>query len=349
MKTERSVPRLLLAFLYAVLAAAPLAAQYQGVSLGLGVEENTVTLWQGGEKPDALIRWSDGDLGLGALFTVEGRLSRFFALDFHATVSTFQSRLSDIGSDATFISAEAQLYLRFYPFAPKEMRQGGVEFFLGAGGGVLATMNGLDLHNSRGSPEFGGITGFRFRLGSYFYLEPFVRASYQPVLFGAGITAGFRFPARTTPEPVVETEPPEETPEEPPSPSTEAAGPPISEIFVLIFEPNGARFDGLDEATARKNEETIATILKLLEDHPTARLFIEGYANPVLGTQKEERQTLRPLSLSRAAYIVHTFMERGIAPERLTYIGEGGIRPVAAFEDRENWGQNRRAEIRIIW
>jgi outer membrane protein OmpA-like peptidoglycan-associated protein len=316
-------------------------APYQGFSVGLGAEANTVTLSEEDTGPGTLFA-SEGNIGLGAQFTVEGRLNRFFALDFHGTATTLRSWFSDFCSGDTFLALEALLYLRFYPFAPKEMRRGGVEFFLGAGGGVLAVLNESASRNSRSSPEAGGIAGFRFRLGSRFYLEPYARASFYPVLFGAGITAGFRFPVRPVAEPVVKAEPPVEIP-------AETVGPPVTETFVLIFGPNVARFDGLDDAAIRKNEETMSTILGLLEKYPAARLLIEGYANPVLGTQKEEHLTLWPLSERRAAYIARAFIDRGVAPERLISVGSGGNRPVATFDNRENWGWNRRAEIRFIW
>lgn len=319
---KSALPALLYAaFIASPLAAAPPAAPYQGISLGLGGEANTITL-------------SDGDYGLGALFTVEGRLGRFFALDFHGTATTLRSRLPDFGTDDTFLNLDALLYLRFYLFAPKEMRQGGIEFFLGVGGGVLATLNGLDLHNSRGSPEAGGIAGFRFRLGSRFYLEPYIRASYHPRLFGAGLTAGFRFPARPPPVTVIEVEK-----------IVDSDLP--NKVFTLVFPPSSPSFDRLDEYAASQNRETMLHIRSLLDQYPSARLLIEGYANPVLGTDNE-KPTLLTLSGRRAAYIAGILVNSGISPERLVYVGEGGSRPIVPIEDRGNWNQNRRVEIRLI-
>jgi outer membrane protein OmpA-like peptidoglycan-associated protein len=309
--------------LYAVFAAMPLAAQYRGVSLGLGGEVNAVNL--------------DEYRGYGAVLAIESRLNRYFGLSFqgNATVQD-KSTWDDIQNGTAFMEMEAALYLRFYFLSPGEMRRGGAEVFIGAGGGVMAAMNGNDSRNSRGSPEAGGIFGIRFRLGSHLYLEPYIRASY-PFTGGAGIAAGVRFPARVPPSPpVVEPEVVTET------------GPSLRDTFVFVFESNIARFYGLDDATIFQNKETLLKILKVLKENPDARLLIEGYANPVLGTVTEEWQMLRPLSEKRAVYIAGALISCGISPERLVKVGEGGSRPVAVMEDRENWRQNRRVEIRFL-
>jgi outer membrane protein OmpA-like peptidoglycan-associated protein len=278
----------------------------------------------------------DEDKGYGALFAIESRLNRFFALAFQGN-ATLQdkSTLDDLRTGTALIGMEAAAYLRFYFLSPREMRRGGAEVFLGAGGGVMATMNGTDFHNSRGSPEFGGIFGIRFRLGSHFYLEPYVRAGY-PFIGGAGIAAGFRFPPRGDTTQTVEVE------------TIIEAESPLNGVFVLVFAPSSARFYHLDDATILQNKQTLLKVLKLLEDNPAARLLIEGYANPVLGTSEEERQTLKPLSERRAAYIAGAIISCGIAPERLVKVGEGGSRPVASWEDRDRWEENRRVEIRFL-
>jgi outer membrane protein OmpA-like peptidoglycan-associated protein len=316
----------------------PLAAQYRGLSLGLGGEANAVLLDEG--------------LGYGVLFAVENRFNRYLGLSFqgNATLQN-KSTLDDIREGTAFIGVEAAAYLRFYFLSPKEMRQDGVEIFLGAGDGVLATMNGMDFHNSRGSPEAGGIFGMRFRLGSRFYLEPYIRAGY-PFIGGAGVVAGFRFPARgeaaqILAAQIVEVEKIIET-AAPPAEAEETDKPSIDDTFVIIFQANSAQFYNLDAAAILKNKETLLKVLKLLYENPDTWLIIEGYANPVLGTKTEERRMLMPLSEKRAAYIASALIAFGVSPDRLATIGSGGGYPVAAKEDRENWMQNRRVEMRFV-
>jgi outer membrane protein OmpA-like peptidoglycan-associated protein len=68
----------------------------------------------------------------------------------------------------------------------------------------------------------------------------------------------------------------------------------------------------------------------------------------VLGTGQEERETLRPLSRRRADYIANLLTARGVSPDRLIKIGEGSSRVIVPREDRDNWNQNRRVELRFL-
>jgi hypothetical protein len=169
-----------LILLYAAFSGAPLAAQYRGISLGLGGEVNAVSMLEDG--------------GLGAAFAVESRLNRLFALSFQGYWSLQNgSTLADLFGGTAFTGIEASTFLRVYFVSPKEMRPGGIELFLGAGVGVLAVMNGSDVRDSRGHPEAGVILGARFRLGSRFYIEPYARGGF-PFIGGVGLMFGLRFP-----------------------------------------------------------------------------------------------------------------------------------------------------------
>jgi outer membrane protein OmpA-like peptidoglycan-associated protein len=351
--------------------AAPLPAQYRGLSAGLGGEANGVTVFD--------------DLGAGALFALESRLNRYFALDFCGGASLPVSRVQDLGAPNTFLGFEAQLFLRWYMLSPPAMdTPRGAELFLAAGGGLIAVMNGPDSRDTRGSPEASAILGLRLRLGKHFYLEPYARGGY-PSLFGGGLVAGLRFPAKdavrtvikTVIKTVVETEvktvvvevpgPPEsrepaaheEPPdepvyepavmvvEEPAEEQTEDAAP-IPGIFAVYFPPNGPYFTGLDPETIAKNARIIKEVTGLLKKHPRARLLIEGYANPVLGTRREAADTLLPLSRRRATYIARTLEACGIAPDRFVIVGKGGADSAVPISGRENWETNRRVELRIL-
>jgi hypothetical protein len=119
------------------------------------------------------------------------------------------------------------------------------------------TCHGTDYRNSRGSPEAAGIAGVRFRLGSNFYLEPYFRGGY-PFIGGAGLTLGFRFPARSEPIRIVEVEKTVEVefslPDTlaiilgPDSVQLKNVKPPSGDTFSFIFAPNSTRFNDLDSA-----------------------------------------------------------------------------------------------------
>jgi hypothetical protein len=322
-------------FLFTLCAAAPLAAQYRGFSLGLGGEVNAVSLRE--------------DRGYGASFAAESRLNRWFSIAFLGNASLKNhSTLSDISGGTAFIGLEASTFLRFYILSPQNMQRAGAEVFVGAGGGLLVTMNGTDYRNSRGSPEAAGIAGVRFRLGSNFYLEPYFRGGY-PFIGGAGLTLGFRFPARSEPTRIVEVEKTVEVefslPDtlaiilRPDSVRLKNVKPPSGDTFSFIFVPNSARFNDLDSAAMRQNEETLLKLLALLKENPSFRLLIEGFTNPRTGNGSvPERQTHRSLNERRAVYIASVIIARGIEAERLIRIGK----------DRARQEQNRSVEVRLL-
>jgi hypothetical protein len=179
---------LLLAFFF---SAAPLAAQYRGLALGIGGELNGVTIFD--------------DIAIGATFSIEYRLNRYFSLDFHAAAAAPVSRLRDIGTYNAFLGFETLEFLRWYPFSPNEMdTPKSFEIFAAAGLGLITTNNTMDVHNSRGSLELAGKLGARFRIGKYFYIEPYIRGGY-PFMVGGRFIAGFRFPAKCKAEAVTPT------------------------------------------------------------------------------------------------------------------------------------------------
>jgi outer membrane protein OmpA-like peptidoglycan-associated protein len=303
--------------------AAPLAAQYRGLSAGLGGEANGVTIFD--------------DLGVGALFALENRLNRYFALDFHGGASLPVSRMADMGTPGMFLGFEAQLFLRFYMLSPPKMdTPRGTELFLAAGGGLIAVRNGQDSRDTRGSPEVSALLGLRIRLGKRFYVEPYARGGY-PFLFGGGFVAGLRFPAKDEVKTVVETVVVEKD-------VSRGDG-----VFVVFFQSNGPYFDGLSPETIEENTRTLERVAGLLKENPEARLLIEGYANPVLGTQRESANALLPLSRQRANFIVQALADLGVSPGRFVVVGEGGANPAVPINDRENWEKNRRVELRILW
>jgi hypothetical protein len=288
--------------------AAPLAAQYRGLSLGLGVEANTVSLQS---------------LSYGGLFMVENRLNRSFALTFQGNVSV-QNGETQYGTaeEGIFLGVEAAGFVRFYFLSPPEMRQSGVELFVGAGGGVIATLNGQDPRNSRGSPEAGCVFGTRFRLGAHFYIEPYIRSGY-PFIGGAGVMAGLRFTARADPIQVIEDE------------------------FTIAFRPNIVNFDNLDYFTAIRNDDTLSEILATLEKKPSARALIEGYTKRVATANRKGSITFVSLREKRAAYIAERLISNGVSQKRLVKDKNGGKRPTAESANEEG-EQTRYVTIRLL-
>ncbi|MGP1455196.1 MAG: FlgD immunoglobulin-like domain containing protein [Treponema sp.] len=116
----------------------------------------------------------------------------------------------------------------------------------------------------------------------------------------------------------------------------------------IIFRKNYADFEDLDTAVIDKNMWIISRIAEILNKFPEYAIQVEGHANAVTGTEKEEQETLLPLSSARADLVCKLLIAKGVAQSRLTPIGLGSKRPVAAFSDRANWWKNRRVEFILI-
>lgn len=117
----------------------------------------------------------------------------------------------------------------------------------------------------------------------------------------------------------------------------------------INFVPNGALNENqLTTEQKAANYQTLDEIAAQIKDHPGAKVVIvEGYANNISGTEKENREELVPLSTMRAQAIVEELVKRGVDPRLLSADGKGGANPMASQEDHENWWKNRRVEFRI--
>ncbi|HNY16580.1 MAG TPA: FlgD immunoglobulin-like domain containing protein [Treponemataceae bacterium] len=116
----------------------------------------------------------------------------------------------------------------------------------------------------------------------------------------------------------------------------------------IIFRENAADFNGLDPAVVDKNTQVLKRIAEILNKFRDYKIEVEGHANNVTGTQKEEDTELIPLSQLRANAVRDFLIKNGVDGSRLTTVGMGGTKPVTARADRENWWKNRRVEFILI-
>lgn len=119
----------------------------------------------------------------------------------------------------------------------------------------------------------------------------------------------------------------------------------------IAFDPNAAGFNKVTKEQKLSNAQTLdevaEEIRELSKSGAEVNVIIEGYANNISGTEKEQREELLPLSQKRAETIVKELVKRGIDPKLLTPKGVGGANPIAGKDDRANWWKNRRVEFRI--
>ena len=120
------------------------------------------------------------------------------------------------------------------------------------------------------------------------------------------------------------------------------------QIPSIVFRENAADFNGIPIDRLNNNLRVLKRLAEILNKFRDYKVLVEGHANPVLQTEREERTELLPLSESRAKTVVNMLVEFGVARSRLSAAGRGGARPVVRHEDRDNWWKNRRVEFILI-
>ena len=116
-------------------------------------------------------------------------------------------------------------------------------------------------------------------------------------------------------------------------------------VNTIHFDPDRATFERISEEQKLENKETIESITRQILEHNEVEVLVEGYANNVSNTERENREELIPLSNLRAKTIMNILVENGLDRNILSYDGNGGSNPIAKWEDRENWWKNRRVEF----
>jgi chemotaxis protein MotB len=79
----------------------------------------------------------------------------------------------------------------------------------------------------------------------------------------------------------------------------------------------------------------------------TNAIRVEGHTDDV-PIRTAEFQSNWELSAARAASVVHLFMDRGIAPDRLAVMGFGQYRPTASNQSVTGRNANRRVAVIIL-
>jgi outer membrane protein OmpA-like peptidoglycan-associated protein len=116
----------------------------------------------------------------------------------------------------------------------------------------------------------------------------------------------------------------------------------------IVFAAEKGNFEGLDEEVLANNERILRRIAAVLNKFSTYKITVEGHANAVLRTAREENNELKPLSELRARAVVEELVRYGVDRERLSAVGMGGTQRIVPYEDRDGWWKNRRVEFILI-
>lgn len=101
------------------------------------------------------------------------------------------------------------------------------------------------------------------------------------------------------------------------------------------------------------NRDILQRIAALFLRFPDYSLIIEGHANSVFRNdparfEREQRETLLPLSEKRAETVKRALILAGIREERMKIAGKGGLEPLTDADDSAGVAKNRRVEFILI-
>ena len=120
------------------------------------------------------------------------------------------------------------------------------------------------------------------------------------------------------------------------------------QIPSIVFRANHADFIGIPQDRLENNIRVLRRVAEILNRFRDYRITVEGHANPVLGTAREENEVLMPLSFARSQFVIDHLAGLGVSRARLSPIGRGGGMNIADPRDQDNSWKNRRVEFLLI-
>jgi OmpA-OmpF porin, OOP family len=115
----------------------------------------------------------------------------------------------------------------------------------------------------------------------------------------------------------------------------------LPEAFVL---PNVEfPFASATIAKGEGGEASVKRLAELLEEHPSARIRLEGYTDAT-----GDNDVNAPLSYRRAEAVKRRLVAQGIDPRRIETVGRRDTRPIASNDTKAGRLENRRVEVVIL-
>ncbi|MCL2506936.1 MAG: OmpA family protein, partial [Endomicrobia bacterium] len=110
--------------------------------------------------------------------------------------------------------------------------------------------------------------------------------------------------------------------------------------MIKAFSMNAASFGSESAQLTARAKRDIRDIAAVIKKHEFTRITIEGHTDNT-GT----REINKNLSLERARAVYDEFVEAGINPDKMQYVGFGPAMPKATNATEEGRAQNRRTEV----
>ncbi|MDR2587860.1 MAG: gliding motility-associated C-terminal domain-containing protein [Spirochaetales bacterium] len=116
----------------------------------------------------------------------------------------------------------------------------------------------------------------------------------------------------------------------------------------INFAPDSAILVQDNSVNGQKNQEILARLVQVLTKYGNYTIVVEGHANNVSGTEREDVQELVPLSRKRAEAVREALVVRGLNSRRIEAEGKGGKEMLFPYSDKDNNWKNRRVEFILI-
>jgi chemotaxis protein MotB len=109
-------------------------------------------------------------------------------------------------------------------------------------------------------------------------------------------------------------------------------------------------FDSGSAEIRKEGQDALAKVADVLKNYPEKGILVEGHTDnvPVRGALKSRYPSNWELSAARATTVARFLSEKGVTPARVSAIGFGEYRPVAANDTPDGKRQNRRIEISML-
>jgi outer membrane protein OmpA-like peptidoglycan-associated protein len=112
---------------------------------------------------------------------------------------------------------------------------------------------------------------------------------------------------------------------------------------ILLTLDSGALFDFDSAMLKRQPQDHIGKVGEILVEYADTDIIVSGHTDNV-GSETHNHR----LSERRARSVRAHLVDIGVAPQRLTAVGYGELKPVASNESDAGRRLNRRVEIRIL-
>jgi len=117
------------------------------------------------------------------------------------------------------------------------------------------------------------------------------------------------------------------------------------DALFIVFPAYATDLKNVSQEEAIQNSQTLTTVAQILRDNPRYRILVDGHANRVLRTAKEETETLKPMSAKRAEAAVKILVEQFKVDKSRLIVTSGGGRYPSVSNDP---AMNRRVSFFVI-